>query len=55
MNIIPVRLGKLRQRFTKLVNKIELEAGKYESDNDLDFQFRNFHPCARMTSCEAEM
>jgi hypothetical protein len=54
MNIIPIWLGKLQRTFTKLVNNVEFETSKYESENDLDFQFRNFHSCTRMTSCDDE-
>ena len=54
MGIVPIWLGKLQRTFTKLVNNIELETSKHESEDNFDFQFRNFHSCARMTSCDAK-
>ena len=50
MDIISVRLGKFLCTFTILVNKVELETSKHKSEDDLNFQFGNFHSCTRMTS-----
>ena len=54
MDIIHIRLRKLQWTFTKLVNNVELETSKHEGEDNFDFQFRNFHSGARMTSCDAE-
>ena len=38
---ISIWLGKLQRTFTKLVNSVILETSKHESENHLEFQFRN--------------
>ena len=55
MDIISIWFGKLQRTFTELVNNVELETSKHESENSFDFQFRNFHSCARMTPYDAEI
>ena len=54
MDIIPIWFGKLQRTFTEFVNYVELETSKHEGENNFDFQFRNFHSYARMTSYDAE-
>ena len=54
MDIVPIRFWKFQRSFTKLVNNIEFEASKHKSKDNFDFQFRHFHSCARMTSCDVK-